>query len=39
MIEERPIWTVDIAGKFWAEIDYIEDYDRIVKYVEASNER
>lgn len=34
MIGERPIWTVDIAGKFWAEIDYIEDYERIVKYME-----
>jgi choline kinase len=29
---ERPIWTKDIAGHFWAEIDYIEDYRRILEY-------
>ena len=32
MIPERPIWTKDIAGHFWAEIDYIEDYERILEY-------
>lgn len=32
MINERPIWTKDIAGMFWAEIDYVEDYERILKY-------
>lgn len=34
MIPERPIWAKDIAGHFWAEIDYIEDYNRILKYRE-----
>lgn len=24
----------DIAGKFWAEVDYIEDYQRILEFVE-----
>ncbi len=33
MIDERPIWVRDIKGKFWAEIDFIEDYNRIIEYV------
>jgi choline kinase len=32
MISERPIWAKDIAGHFWAEIDYIEDYNQILEY-------
>jgi len=32
MTSERPIWTKDIAGHFWAEIDYVEDYNRILEY-------
>ncbi|MCL2035491.1 MAG: phosphocholine cytidylyltransferase family protein [Oscillospiraceae bacterium] len=32
MTAERPIWAKDIAGHFWAEIDYIEDYNRILEY-------
>lgn len=32
MSEERPIWAKDISGNFWAEIDYIEDYNRILEY-------
>lgn len=32
MIAERPIWSKDIAGSFWAEIDFIEDYNRILEY-------
>jgi len=32
MTSERPIWAKDIAGNFWAEIDYIEDYNRILKH-------
>lgn len=38
MTEERPIWAKDINGKFWAEIDYIEDYKRIVNYMEGKYE-
>ncbi|MDR1641028.1 MAG: phosphocholine cytidylyltransferase family protein [Clostridiales bacterium] len=33
MIPERPIWAYDIAGKFWAEIDFYEDYMRILDYL------
>lgn len=32
MSSERPIWAMDVAGHFWAEIDYIEDYHRILAY-------
>lgn len=32
MTPERPIFAVDVAGHFWAEIDFIEDYHRILEY-------
>ncbi len=32
MCEERNIKVDDINGKFWAEVDYIEDYERILKF-------
>lgn len=31
---ERDIPVRDIAGMFWAEVDFIEDYHRILEYVE-----
>ncbi|MFA9376809.1 MAG: NTP transferase domain-containing protein [Lachnotalea sp.] len=31
--EEFPIHTLDVAPYFWSEIDYIEDYERIVDYI------
>ncbi len=34
MIGERDILVHDIAGNFWAEVDYIEDYQRILKFCE-----
>ena len=30
---EFPIHTLDVAPYFWSEIDYIEEYERIVDYV------
>jgi L-glutamine-phosphate cytidylyltransferase len=27
-----PVHTLDVNGKFWSEIDFIEDYERIIKY-------
>ena len=30
--KEQPIKIEDIAGKFWAEVDYIEDYERILQF-------
>ena len=38
MTSERQIWAKDIAGCFWAEIDYLEDYNRILKYRGVENE-
>jgi L-glutamine-phosphate cytidylyltransferase len=32
--EGVPIHHRDIAGTFWAEVDYVEDYDRIVQWCE-----
>lgn len=32
--QERNIYTVDVEGNFWAEIDYFDDYERILNYVE-----
>jgi choline kinase len=29
----------DIAGRFWAEVDYIEDYERIKVFVRNSRTR
>lgn len=30
LTEEQPIKVVDVNGMFWAEVDYIEDYERIL---------
>ena len=30
--EQRDIKVDDVIGRFWAEVDYIEDYERILKY-------
>ena len=32
MIPERDIWVNDIAGFFWDEIDYVEDYYKILEH-------
>jgi choline kinase len=31
-IEELTVNVIDIKGRFWSEIDYIEDYNRIIEY-------
>lgn len=38
MIEERDIYALDVNGLFWGEVDFIEDYQRILNYVE-NNEK
>ena len=30
---KRDVYVRDIAGHFWAEVDYIEDYERIMDYI------
>lgn len=32
LIGKREIYIKDIENKFWAEVDYIEDYERILKF-------
>lgn len=27
-----PVFTVDVEGEFWSEIDFLEDYERIIHY-------
>lgn len=31
--KERDIHTIDINGEFWSEIDYFDDYERILNYI------
>ncbi len=32
MTEEQPVYVEDVGGHFWAEVDYIEDYERILEH-------
>lgn len=32
MVEERDVYVSEIGDRFWAEVDYIEDYERILKF-------
>lgn len=32
MVGTRDVYVKEIDGKFWAEVDYIEDYERILKF-------
>lgn len=32
---EYPIYALDVEGRFWGEIDYVTDYERILEYVNA----
>ena len=36
--KEEAIYTVDVDGRFWAEIDYFDDYERIIDYVSKQKE-
>lgn len=33
MIEEQPIHVRNVAPNFWGEVDYIEDYERIMAFI------
>lgn len=37
-VGERPVHVKDVAGSFWAEVDFIEDYERILKFRGAEGE-
>lgn len=32
MSGQQPVYVKDVAGQFWAEVDYIEDYERILEH-------
>lgn len=32
LTKDNDIYVKDLAGKFWAEVDYIEDYERILRF-------
>lgn len=32
---EKNIYTLDVQGMFWAEIDFFDDYERILNYIES----
>ncbi|SCJ41543.1 bifunctional N-acetylglucosamine-1-phosphate uridyltransferase/glucosamine-1-phosphate acetyltransferase [uncultured Clostridium sp.] len=32
LIDKHTIYVKDVSGMFWAEVDYIEDYERILKF-------
>ena len=33
---EYPVYALDVDGRFWGEIDYIEDYERILNHVQTA---
>jgi len=35
---EQDVYTVDVDGMFWAEIDYFDDYERIINYIAKKKE-
>lgn len=37
LIEEKNIDTIDISGNFWSEIDYFDDYERILAHIVLEN--
>lgn len=36
MTNEKNIYTLDVKGQFWSEIDYFDDYERILAYIESA---
>lgn len=37
--DEHQIHTKDVDGLFWSEIDYFDDYERILNYLETQKEK
>lgn len=35
--DKFPIFVKDVENKFWAEVDYIEDYERLKEYIKSKN--
>lgn len=36
--DEKPIHTVDVGKMFWAEIDYFDDYERILNHIKEKHD-
>lgn len=36
---QTPVYAIDVEGRFWCEIDYVEDYERIIQYIACQRER
>lgn len=34
MTADKNIYTIDVKGRFWSEIDYFDDYERILEYID-----
>jgi choline kinase len=32
MVEQQPIYVEEVGNQFWAEVDYVEDYNRILAF-------
>jgi choline kinase len=32
MVGTKPVYVDTVDGMFWAEVDYVEDYERILKH-------
>jgi len=39
MSADKNIYTIDVKGCFWSEIDYFDDYERILVYIESKGDR
>ena len=39
--KEHPIYTMDVGKEFWSEIDFFDDYERILNYIngQSKNEK
>lgn len=33
--DNTDIHTIDVGGRFWSEIDYFDDYERILSYIKS----
>lgn len=38
MVDEKDIYIKPVTGNFWAEVDYIEDYERIIEFMKNKGE-
>ena len=36
--KEYPVYALDVEDRFWGEIDYIEDYERILNHIKETHE-